>query len=106
MDGMCGGKWGNRLMTANYELLDRRFNVGVAHPTETMHATLITNMELFLYPLITGAAYVFAGVFAPPPWWRWWCAAAAAVVVVAIGMVVMVEASSVACVCAAGTWAS
>lgn len=43
MDGMAGGKWGNKLMADNYAILDRRFT-DHSHPGDQASAALLVNM--------------------------------------------------------------
>lgn len=58
MDGMAGGHWGNKLMDANYRLLDRRFNPGQAHPGDQALACLMVNMELFGHSVLCFITYI------------------------------------------------
>ncbi len=65
MDGMSGGKWGNKLMAENYELLDVRFTPNAARG-DAATAVWVVNFELFVHSVLTVVAYV--GVATEAAW--------------------------------------
>jgi len=58
MDGFAGGKWGNKLMADNYELLDRRFCRNCTSNGEMVAAKLIVNTEILVHAPLCVITYV------------------------------------------------